>query len=233
MWLVSSIVQSAHAEVVTLPSVNFASPIDYPKTELKAGRGASVLLQLTIDSDGQVLGAEVIESAGENFDAAAIRTIERYQFNPALDENDQPILVQIQYRLVFNPEIIPPVNIRGRVLEAGYRDPLANAQILATNSEGQQVIVTTGMDGRFELAGLSDGTWVVDVYKGGLESAQSVVTVEEGAIQELDFRLVRDQAETAMEEADASIVVEAERETSEVSVKTLSADQIQFLPGRN
>jgi TonB family protein len=233
MWLVSSIVQSAHAEVVTLPSVNFASPIDYPKTELKAGRGASVLLQLTIDSDGQVLGAEVIESAGENFDAAAIRTIERYQFNPALDENDQPILVQIQYRLVFNPEIIPPVNIRGRVLEAGYRDPLANAQILATNSEGQQVIVTTGMDGRFELAGLSDGTWVVDVYKGGLESAQSVVTVEEGAIQELDFRLVRDQAETAMEEADASIVVEAERETSEVSVKTLSADQIQFLPGSN
>lgn len=233
LWLVSSIVQSANAEVVTLPSVNFASPIDYPKAELRAGKGASVLLQLTIDSDGQVLGAEVIESAGENFDAAAIRTIERYQFNPALDENDQPILVQIQYRLVFNPEIIPPVNIRGRVLESGYRDPLANAQILATNSEGQQVVVTTGTDGRFELAGLSDGTWVVDVYKGGLESAQSVVTVEEGAIQELDFRLVRDQAETAMEEADASIVVEAERETSEVSVKTLSADQIQFLPGSN
>ena len=233
MCLLSSIVQPVQAEVVTLPSVNFASPIDYPKAELKSGQGASVLLQLTIDSDGQVLGAEVIESAGDNFDAAAIRTIERYQFNPALNENNQPILVQIQYRLVFNPEVIPPVNIRGRVLEAGYRDPLANAQILATNAEGQQVIVTTGTDGRFELAGLSDGTWVVDVYKGGLESTQSVVTVEEGVIQDLDFRLVRDQAETAMEEADASIVVEAERETSEVSVKTLSADQIQFLPGSN
>ena len=116
--LLSSIVQPVQAEVVTLPSVNFASPIDYPKAELKSGQGASVLLQLTIDSDGQVLGAEVIESAGDNFDAAAIRTIERYQFNPALNENPTN-LGAIQYRLVFNPEVIPPVNIRGRVLESG------------------------------------------------------------------------------------------------------------------
>ena len=75
--------------------------------------------------------------------------------------------------------------------------------------------------------------WVVDAYKGGLISAQSTVEVSDDSIQELNFRLVRDQAQTAMEEADASIVVEAQRETSEVSVKTLSADQIQYLPGSN
>ena len=70
----------------------------------------------------------------------------------------------------------------------------------------------------------------MDAYKGGLISAQSTVDVSDDNIQELNFRLVRDQAQTAMEEADASIVVEAQRETSEVSVKTLSADQIQYLP---
>ena len=72
-------------------------------------------MQLTVDTDGQVLGAEIIESAGDVFDDAALRTIERYQFTPAIDENNQPILVQIQYRLVFNPELLPPVNVRGRV----------------------------------------------------------------------------------------------------------------------
>jgi TonB family protein len=232
-WLFQLGIRDAQAEVVTLPTVEFASPIDYPKAELKAGKGASVLLQLTIDTDGQVLGAEVVESAGTAFDEAALRTMERYQFTPAFDENKQPILVQIQYRLVFNPEVLPPVNVRGRVLEAGLRDPLVNAQILATNAVGQQVVVTTGDDGRFELAGLSEGPWVIDAYKGGLISAQSSVVVSEDSIQELDFRLVRDQAQTAMEEADASIIVEATRETSEVSVKTLSADQIQYLPGSN
>ena len=227
------VVATADAEVVTLPSVEFASPIDYPKSELKAGKGASVLMQLTIDTDGQVLGAEILESAGDAFDESALRTIERYQFTPAFDENNQPILVQIQYRLVFNPEVLPPVNVRGRALEAGYRDPLVGAQILATNAEGQQVVVSTDENGEFELAGLSEGTWVVDAYKGGLISVQSTVEVSADSIQELNFRLVRDQAQTAMEEADASIVVEAKRETSEVSVKTLSADQIQYLPGSN
>ena len=230
-WLLGVI--DAQAEVVTLPTVQFASPIDYPKKELRAGKGASVLLQLTIDTDGQVLGAEIVESAGTAFDDAALRTIERYQFTPALDENNQPILVQIQYRLVFNPEMLPPVNVRGRVQEAGLRDPLGNAQILATNAQGQQVVVTTDANGEFELSGLTPGAWVVDAYKGGLISAQSSVEVSEDSIQELNFRLVRDQAQTAMEEADASIVVEAQRETSEVSVKTLSADQIQYLPGSN
>ena len=232
LWWLLGIVD-AQAEVVTLPTVEFASPIDYPKKELRAGKGASVLLQLTIDTDGKVLGAEVIESAGSSFDDAALRTIERYQFTPALDERNQPILVQIQYRLVFNPEMLPPVNVRGRVQEAGLRDPLENTQILATNALGQQVVVTTDSNGEFELSGLSTGTWIVDAYKGGLISAQSTVEVSEASIQELNFRLVRDQAQTAMEEADESIVVEAQRETSEVSVKTLSADQIQYLPGSN
>ena len=93
--------------------------------------------------------------------------------------------------------------------------------------------MTTDANGEFELSGLTPGAWVVDAYKGGLISAQSSVEVSEDSIQELNFRLVRDQAQTAMEEADASIVVEAQRETSEVSVKTLSADQIQYLPGSN
>ena len=102
------VVAIADAEVVTLPSVEFASPIDYPKSELKAGKGASVLMQLTIDTDGQVLGAEILESAGNAFDESALRTIERYQFTPAFDENNQPILVQI---LMLRTAIMMPIAV--------------------------------------------------------------------------------------------------------------------------
>ena len=232
LWIAFG-VRSISAEVLTLPTVEFASPVDYPKSRLESGVGASVLMQLTIDTNGRVLGSEIIESAGDDFDEAALQTIDRYQFTPALDENSQPVLVQIQYRLVFDPEVIPPVNIRGTVLEAGYRDPLDGVQILATNSDGQQVVVTSDGNGEFELSGLANGVWVIEPYKPGLISTQSSVDITDDSIQELNFRLVRDQAQTALEEADASIVVEAERETSEVSVKTLSADQIQYLPGSN
>ena len=56
------VVATADAEVVTLPSVEFASPIDYPKSELKAGKGASVLMQF--DMFGYVCCAFVFVCLG-------------------------------------------------------------------------------------------------------------------------------------------------------------------------
>ena len=82
-----------------------------------------MLMQLTIDTDGQVLGAEIVESAGDAFDQAAIRTIERYQFTPALTKIINLSWFRFSIDLSSILEMLPPVNVRGRVQEAGLRDP--------------------------------------------------------------------------------------------------------------
>ena len=222
----------AWAEITVLPSVKNTAPVSYPVEALEQALGGEVLLQLTIDSDGRVVESTVIESSDPIFNEAAKLTLGQYVFTPALDENAAPIVSQIQYRFVFTPEILPSVSIRGRVKEAGFRDPLQGVIVTAINKEGQQVVTTTEKDGAFQFLGLAPGDWVVEASKSGLISKTQALKIEEGKLQELTFSLIRDQAETALK-ADDTIIVEAERETSEVTVKTLSSEQIEVLPGSN
>lgn len=222
----------AIAEISVLPSVQSEAPVSYPVKALEQGLGATVLLQLIIDSNGKVVEAIVVESSDPQFNEAAKLTLEQYVFSPALDENSEPVLSQIQYRFVFEPEVLPQVSIRGIVKESGFRQPLKGVIVTAVNKEGEQAVTTTEDDGAFQFLGLKAGNWVVEASKSGLISKTQLLVVEEGTLSELKFSLVRDQAQTALT-ADDTIIVEAERETSEVTVKTLSAAQIEVLPGSN
>ena len=232
LGIISFLVSLAQAEIVVLPTVKLDSPVSYPIEALKQGLGATVLLELTIDSNGRVVETIVVESSDPTFNEAAKLTLGQYEFFPALNENNDPILSQIQYRFVFEPKILPPVSVSGNVMESGIREPLKGAIITAVNKEGKQIATLTEEDGAFQFLGMSPGEWVVEVTKSGLQSVTQTVSVKDGAISELKFYVIRDQAQTALT-ADDTIIVEGERETSEVTVKTLSAAQIEVLPGSN
>lgn len=223
---------AAFAEISVLPSVKTEAPVSYPVSALEQGLGATVLLQLTIDSNGKVVEALILESSDPRFNESAKLTLAQYEFTPALDENSQPVVSQIQYRFVFQPEVLPAVSIRGIVKEAGIREPLKSVIVTAINKEGNQVVTTTEEDGAFQFVGLENGDWAIEASKSGLISKTQLISVSEGKLSELTFSLVRDQVETALA-ADDTIIVEAERETSEVTVKTLSSEQIEVLPGSN
>ena len=227
LYWCSAVVQAE----VTPPSVVYESPVEYPAEALTQGQSGEVLLLLSVDSEGRVRAVEVSESSAVIFEAPALQAIQLYQFTPSLDESGQPVASQIYFRLVFEPQQVPPVAIRGVVKEAGLRDPLDDVQIIATNAIGQQVAVSTNAEGYFELKGLASGQWSLETKRIGLIRELASVEVVDGKVAEVDFRLVRDQAETLR--ADDEIIVEAQRETSEVSVKTLSAEQIEYLPGSN
>ena len=230
--IISFLVSLAQAEIVVLPAVKVDAPVSYPIEALEQGLGATVLLELTIDSNGRVVDVGVVESSDPQFNEAAKLTLGQYEFTPALNENNEPILSQIQYRFVFEPTILPPISVRGIVMEAGIREPLKGAIITAVNREGEQIATLTEENGVFQFLGMSAGDWVVEASNAGLQSVTQTVSVKDGAISELKFYVVRDQAQTALT-ANDTIIVEAERETSEVTVKTLSAEQIEVLPGSN
>jgi TonB family protein len=65
-----------------------------------------VLVELTIDEQGRVTTAEVMESAGEQFDRAALEAVRQFEFEPARRAG-APIAVRLSYRYVFEPPATP------------------------------------------------------------------------------------------------------------------------------
>ena len=98
----------ASAEIQPPVVLQASDPI-YPEEALKQRLEGSVGLRLTIDVDGHVSAAEVIEPAGHGFDEAARSAALQLVFVPAR-RGDRAIAARVLYRVVFAlPRARPPV----------------------------------------------------------------------------------------------------------------------------
>src|SRR5687768_5113846 len=86
---------------------NLARFVDaaYPPAEKAAGRTARVVLEIAISAAGSVDAARVIESAGPEFDAAALDAVRQFVFEPAeIDNRPAPIKIAYRYEFVLKEE---------------------------------------------------------------------------------------------------------------------------------
>jgi TonB family protein len=99
---------------LTPPKLVKAAQPEYPKSKLESGESAVVALVLTLDETGQVTDATVAESAGDEFDQAAIAAAKQLGFEPA-QKAGKPVAAKIPFRFQFEakaPEPAPvPVNV--------------------------------------------------------------------------------------------------------------------------
>lgn len=58
-------------------------PIEYPQAARELGLEGQVVLRAQIGGDGKVVGVEVLRSAGEIIDQAAVKALEKWEFAPA------------------------------------------------------------------------------------------------------------------------------------------------------
>src|SRR6478736_6791178 len=77
----------------------------YPEAKRASGEAASVALTLSIDRTGQVTDVAVAESAGPEFDEAAINAARGLRFEPA-QKNGEAVPAKIRY--VFDFKLAPP-----------------------------------------------------------------------------------------------------------------------------
>jgi len=73
---------------------------NYPEAKRASGESANVTLTLTIDRDGQVTDVAVAESAGAEFDQAAIEAARALRFEPA-QKNGAAVSAKIRYLVEF------------------------------------------------------------------------------------------------------------------------------------
>ncbi|MCB1607526.1 MAG: energy transducer TonB [Xanthomonadales bacterium] len=95
----------------------------YPRSELRAQRGGTVVLKLVVDTDGSVADAIPVYATNAKFSRAAIRAAMHYRFEPLLvDGVPARAEIYIPARFYINgriPELPEIPELRGSELETG------------------------------------------------------------------------------------------------------------------
>jgi protein TonB len=75
----------------------------YPASERRAGLQASVVAEVTIDSQGNIQNVRILKSAGNAFDAAVIEALRKSTFAPGyIGDKAVPVRFQVPFRFSLN-----------------------------------------------------------------------------------------------------------------------------------
>jgi TonB family protein len=232
LYLLGSVLASADAPAAgTLtrpPELLEFVPAEYPPEAEAAGIQGSVVLSIVIGEEGEVREARIVEpGAHPGFGPAALHAVSQFRFRPA-EIDGKPAAVEITYRYDFvlkKPEPPPapveaPIALEGRVVERGTRSPVAGATVQAGEATAE-----TGADGRFALRGVPPGQ--AEIRVASTEHAPLTVkeTIEPGKVRVVEYRLSRQHYDPY------EAVVRGERSRSEVTVRTLSTEEVRTIPG--
>lgn len=202
----------------------------YPEAELSSPRAAQVVLSIAIDAAGQVGEVQVVQSAGEHFDAAAIAAVKQFRFTPA-EIDDVPSPVKITYRYSFD-EPPPPITtggLKGLVRDKQSGRPLAGVRV---RLEGVGEVLTDA-EGRFEFTEVPEGTARVTLESDEFTPLSATEEVAAGQAIEALYEVEQPVEEQPEEEADDyEIVVRAPPKLERQIVSTtVVADDARRLPG--
>jgi TonB family protein len=218
-------------EIVPPKLTKFVEAV-YPPEAFKAGKGAVVVMQLTIDVEGAVEEATITQSGGAEFDTAATDAAMQFEFTPALIDK-KPEAVQILYRYVFEvkqestEKVVevdkekPTGDLGGKLLEKGTRKPLVGITVrLADGTEAY-----SDAKGEFRLEKLPVGNTVITIEDDAFYTLEDEEEVVAGKLTELTYYLERRGAN------DDSVTVVGRRVKKEVARRTLTMEEIRKIPG--
>lgn len=207
----------------------------YPPDAADAGVAGTVVMEVDLSAEGQVVQVKVVQSAGESFDAAAVAAVRQFEFSPAeVDGQPAPVRIQYAYQFVMRAEVVAapdagsadggaPVNFAGRLRTAGTRDPLQGATVMVGEGEAAREAFSDE-EGAFSFEALPPGPASVVVTAQGFERFTATEEIRPGELTQVTYTLRRsgDALET---------VVRGERERREVAQVKLTQAEVRYVPG--
>src|SRR4051812_25843928 len=121
------------------PKLVETSEPTYPETKRASGEAASVALTLTIDRKGEVTDVTVAESAGPEFDEAAVSAARGLRFEPA-QKNGEAVPAKIRYLVDFKlaaPSEPPPAAVVAPAAVLAPAAPAPAQKAAAEAAEGE------------------------------------------------------------------------------------------------
>jgi TonB family protein len=220
-------------QLTKLPQLLELKQADYPPKALEQGIQADVVTQVDIGPDGRVSRIEIEQGAGEEFDSAAMAAIAAFRFSPA-EFDGVPSAVRIRYVYHFVIEkkaVARPAEarrdpdagaVRGTVVEAGTRRPIAAAEISIPKLG---LTAVADADGSFAIEDVAAGKHEVYAAAPGFAEGRIRIALEKKGLAEPRFYLRR----TLVGELSATIVGEKPREAP--TRRTLQREELQNIPG--
>ena len=202
----------------------------YPEAELENPRAAQVVLAILIDAQGQVGEVQVVESAGEHFDAAAVDAVKRFRFTPAeLDGVPSPVKITYRYSFEEPPPPITTGGLKGLVRDKRSGQPLAGVRV-RLDGVGE---LSTDAEGRFEFKDIPAGTVRITLESDTFTPLGTTEEIAAGQVIESAYDVELPVEEESDEPADDyEIVVRAPPKLERQVVGTsIVADDARRLPG--
>ena len=209
------------------PELLELAPATYPAEAAAEKREAEVTLLLSLDETGTVVGAEVVTSAGPDFDAAAIAAVNASRFAPA-QTADGPVGVQVEFTYAFtlaSLAVDAVENLGGVVRQKGTRVPLAGVEVQVTVGDARFRAVTDEA-GAWSLAGLPAGPATVRAVFPGHDPATTKVEVRTDDTAEVALWLRSESyADTV------AVGLYSREEEVVVTRRRVSMDEARAVPG--
>jgi len=244
--------QPAKKPVMTKPPVLLqAVAPTYPEAAAAAGREADVKVRIQVSATGEVTQVDVPQPVGDGFDEAAVAAAKQYVFDPAeFDGVPGPIVVETTIHFTLEQqEVEPPppppaptpgddeaahgppshggdarlpIRIEGVALERGSRRKLSGV-IVSIAELGVDAV--TDEHGHFYFHGVAPGHYTVIAVDQRYARFKRTLDLTKG--EKLDIRLWL----RALGGNPYETVVEGERESLEVTKRTIERRQMTTVPG--
>lgn len=141
----------------------------YPEELLADRPRAEVVLRLTIDVDGHVSEVEVVESAGELFDASALLAATRLRFAPATLQGET-VRARILYKMTFEPPVEEPLS-PPPIIAPGSEPEMLPDRVTASPSEPVEVTVRGEQNEAERLRNSAEAVTVIETREAKKETA--------------------------------------------------------------
>ena len=237
------------------PTLQHFVEAEYPASALRAGREGTVLLELLVTAEGAVDSVFVVESLDPELDNAAVVAAAGCRFTPAMAAGEAvPVYLQFAYTFSRAEQALaidPRVNLRGRVVEMGTRQPVPGAMIVATFAqpdtmalpvpwntyfarigefEGQfrqedRLVTFADSTGYFAFRALPPGEVALAFPNTGYAPLNTTEMVRPDELIDAVFHLERTQY------GEFEIVVYGRGPEKEVTRQSLSVFEVERLPG--
>lgn len=217
---------------------------EYPAALDGKGVRGVVVVELDIGADGKVKKAAIAESAGPEFDAAALAAAQKLEFAPARQAG-KPLAVRIRFRFQFAPrfaaerrgavgsqgrfdrrelEVAPAgfSSLDGQIVERGTGRPVVGAAVAVPELAAE--VVTDG-DGRFRFGLLRAGTFELVVPGTDHKAMRQRVAIASGKTTSVKLRAER------LSYTVYRATAEAPPEPGQVARRSLGVEEIQRIPG--
>lgn len=226
--------------------LKYVAPVHPPDAKAKGIEG-KVVVQLDIDATGKVTKAEVVGTAGNGFDEAALAAATQLEFSPAKNAAGTPIAARMLYRFTFELEDEPqtpdpstpdPADIQGLsgvVLgqakasggTTGEEIPIGGAKVtIRMKSGGETRTLETDAAGNFDFGNLAPGQYDVHIEASGYSATDIVEDVTAGVANQVKYRVF-------VATGGLEVTIVGERPPREVVKRTLSKREINRIPGTN